>query len=358
MTLSSLPSRDYILGPLLFLAIGIALFSSPSVLAKTYVAVLKSPGEVYDRVQITNPDGVFGFVSPGFGTYVDRAFISVPRVSDELINSQFGPALEIMKTILAAGLPPLSHSYVALLESKEGNLGSIHVDINSSAAVLDKANQAVLIDGFSSEPFNIEASQLASDFGPAMETLIETRLAGLVPRTYVVLLESPDGSVGKVNITDARGSVLIEQAGQAVNLDVQTASITPFMADQAQVVRDFGAAIEARPPLPADFTLFFESGSTQLTADSGSALENLLKDLRGRPAPNIIIKGHTDTVGDETRNEELSRARAESIANQIRSLNAAIVQLEVLALGEISPLVPTPDNTREVKNRRVEVHVW
>jgi adhesin transport system outer membrane protein len=358
MTLSSLLLRKRSLKPWLTLAAGVAMLSSPLCMAKTYVVLLKSPDGERDRVQIVNPDGVYGIYAAGYGTYVDKAFITVPKVSDELINSQFGPALEVMREILAAGRPPLQHSYVALLQHQEGALGSMYVQIRSEAVILNEANQAVNTDGSSSQPFKVETGKLEADFGPLLATLVETRKAGMVPTTYVVLLEDPDGKVGKVSVTDQRGSVLIEQAGQAVDLDIHAAPMQPFQVDQTQISTDFGAAIEARPPLPTNITLYFESGGTKLTPDSQATLDKLLQELRNWPAPDITIKGHADTVGRNALNEALSQARAEFVAQQIRSLDPRINQVEVLAFGERNLLIPTPEDTPEVKNRRVEVHVW
>lgn len=356
----TLPTRFSwrVLNPALSVLASLALLLSPSAHAKTYVAVLKSPTAAYDHAQIVNPDGVFGIDAPGFGAYVDQAFVTAQRISDTELSLLFGPALEAMKTVLAAGLPDLSHSYVALLEHKEGPLGYMRVQLNNRTVTLDEPSEGVHTDGYSQAPFKLSAGQIAADFGTVLTNLSETRAASVTLKTYLVLLESPDGTVGKVIITDDRGVLLIDQAGQAVNLETGTAPLEAFKADVGQLNEDFGEAIKARPPLPTRFTLFFKSGKTQLTDESQPTLEKLLDDLRNRPAPNIMIEGHTDTVGRDMLNDRLSLARADYVAKQLRDLGAAAIQMEILAMGEHSLLVPTPDNTPEVRNRRVEVHVW
>src|SRR5690606_34900750 len=58
------------------------------------------------------------------------------------------------------------------------------------------------------------------------------------PKSYVTLLSSPDGTTGKVFVTDASGSRVLERAGQATALDGRAA--TTFEVSAEQVDRDFG----------------------------------------------------------------------------------------------------------------------
>lgn len=349
-------TRAWLAAAACLLALGV---SPASQAGGTYVVVLKdpylAPRTGSDHAQISNPDGVFGIPEPGFGGYVDSGFITAPRVTPEQLEAQFGPALAAMRTILEQGLPPLPHSYLVLLAPESGSPGSLQVQVRGRAYGLDAPGRAMLIDGYSYDPFTPDKRQLDADFGPVLATLAEARAAGLPVRSYVVLLENPDGRVGAIMVTGATGVTTLDRNGQAVGLDGAAAQV--FQADPAQVQQDFGSALAARPPLPAHVTLFFENGSTKLTPDSQRILDQLLADLRGRPLPEMRLEGHTDSVGRDRYNDKLARERADYVAGRVAEAIDLKGYLEVEAFGARQLLVATPPQTAEPRNRRVEVFI-
>jgi outer membrane protein OmpA-like peptidoglycan-associated protein len=75
------------------------------------------------------------------------------------------------------------------------------------------------------------------------------------------------------------------------------------------------------------------------------------------PAVDISVIGHTDTVGDDQLNAGLSLERAKSVAKLFQEVMPDASKVTIDSHGEKNLLVPTPDNTAEAKNRRVEVTV-
>jgi outer membrane protein OmpA-like peptidoglycan-associated protein len=69
--------------------------------------------------------------------------------------------------------------------------------------------------------------------------------------------------------------------------------------------------------------------------------------------PSLFIKGHTDTMGPPEHNLELSRRRAKSIAGWLRAHGLKIA-IAYEGFGEFTPLVKTPDETAEPRNRRID----
>jgi outer membrane protein OmpA-like peptidoglycan-associated protein len=67
----------------------------------------------------------------------------------------------------------------------------------------------------------------------------------------------------------------------------------------------------------------------------------------------LYVLGHTDTVGSAEHNLGLSRRRARAIAAWFKSRGLALA-IAYEGLGERSPLVKTPDETDEPRNRRVD----
>ena len=171
---------------------------------------------------------------------------------------------------------------------------------------------------------------------------------------YAVLLDNADGSAGAITFTDANGTVAVNRSKNAVNLDGATA---PYTVDDNTLQKDFGAIIAARPQAPASFLLYFESGGTQLTAESQALIAKIVADAAKRPAADISVIGHTDTEGDADANEKLGLQRAQAVSGLIAGAGLKAVETTVTSHGERDLLVKTPDNTAEPENRRVEVTV-
>ena len=180
-------------------------------------------------------------------------------------------------------------------------------------------------------------------------------LQGGAVHSYLVLERDDDGKVGVVEVQPPRGMKRLDRAGQWVALDGSSSGSRDSVPAGAQEA--FAAAIAARPPRPASFTLNFVSKSRQLTPDSLARLNEPFTLLRSFPAPEITVVGHTDTVGSHAFNRALGLERARTVSRLIAAAGLSFTALEIDTRGEHEPLVPTPDETPEPANRRVEVSV-
>jgi outer membrane protein OmpA-like peptidoglycan-associated protein len=72
-------------------------------------------------------------------------------------------------------------------------------------------------------------------------------------------------------------------------------------------------------------------------------------------ATQIVVTGHTDTVGSDAYNMRLSRRRAESVAAELEAKGIPSSEIEIVAKGKKDLLVPTKDGVREPQNRRVQI---
>ncbi len=102
----------------------------------------------------------------------------------------------------------------------------------------------------------------------------------------------------------------------------------------------------------------FESGKADIRAsEEGKLLAPLsdilaqLKKVAGVIPIELYIGGYTDTVGQAADNLELSRKRAQAIAQWFVS-HGVQVPIHFQGFGESVLAVPTPDNTDELRNRR------
>ncbi|MFB4368966.1 MULTISPECIES: OmpA family protein [unclassified Pseudomonas] len=179
--------------------------------------------------------------------------------------------------------------------------------------------------------------------------------SGCASKSYVVLVESPDGSTGAIEVKTDKGMTRVDQKGYAVNLDGSSAA--PFQVEQPRFEKDFSAARAAQPALPKSYLLYFRTGGAKLTAKSQAEIPEILQTVRDRGPSAVSVIGHTDTVGSKIDNQDLGLLRARAIARQLQDNGLQAIELVVTSHGEGNLLVKTPDNTPEPANRRVEITI-
>ncbi len=177
-------------------------------------------------------------------------------------------------------------------------------------------------------------------------------------RNVYVLLANPDGTTGKIAVSNPAGERTLQEAQQAVAVEnAQEPPGEPFRMEEAQIRKIFGPALDAQPPQPARFTLYFLTDSVELTGESRALIQDIIEAFRKRGSMDISVTGHTDTVGDKNYNYELSLKRAEAVGNLLISRGVDPAYIEITSHGKENPAIPTGDNVAEPRNRRVEVTV-
>jgi len=174
----------------------------------------------------------------------------------------------------------------------------------------------------------------------------------------VVLVQDADGKVGQLTVTTKGGTKILTVPNTMVEVTGFGESPSdPKKIDQSQIAALFTDSIKALPLEPVSFLLYFLNNSTELTAASKSYIPEVLSLVNKREFYEISIIGHTDTIGDDEYNMKLSSARAEAIREILLSHGIRFGQMELRYHGKRDPLIPTGDNVREPRNRRVEVVV-
>ena len=175
------------------------------------------------------------------------------------------------------------------------------------------------------------------------------------PVDSVILLPAQDGRTSAVILTQGGRQVLID----APYAGARTGPAGPqaFESSAAEVQAKFGAALAALPPRPASFVLYFTEGRDTLTDDSGTLIEKVFAEIAARPAPDVAVIGHTDSVGAQAANDSLSLQRAESVRRELIRRGIPAETIRASGRGERELLVPTADNVAEARNRRVEIIV-
>jgi len=120
---------------------------------------------------------------------------------------------------------------------------------------------------------------------------------------------------------------------------------------------DERALINDLPPPPARFIMYFVPDTTDLAPGSEGMIEALDRHFKARPGAEIEIIGYTDTVGKADYNLVLSQKRAEEIKGRLVQLGFPTGVITTTGRGETELRFPTPDETENGGNRRVEIIV-
>lgn len=197
-----------------------------------------------------------------------------------------------------------------------------------------------------------------------MKTIINTLaslslvliLAGCCARSMVVLIPDPDGNVGQLVVANEGGQQVLNEKNQSVQVtDRKTAPSKVTTLSAEEIRSTFSDALAAQPLSPATFILYFLQDSNELTDESKAVLPQIFQTIQKRGSTDIVISGHTDTVGTKEYNYKLALERAQ-VTSEILVANGAVpANITITSHGEGNPLIKTADEVAEPRNRRVEV---
>ncbi|NLC71794.1 MAG: OmpA family protein [Desulfuromonadaceae bacterium] len=178
------------------------------------------------------------------------------------------------------------------------------------------------------------------------------------PQSMVVLIPNPDGTVGELEVSNEAGNQVLSEANQAVRVKDRNTKPSEGFAISADEIRvTFADALAAQPPPPEKFILYFKPGSSELIPESSALLSQIIQVTRKRGSSEVVISGHTDTVGARDYNYRLSLQRAQEGFAILVANGAVAEDIKVTSHGEGNLLVKTADEVAEPRNRRIEVVV-
>lgn len=178
---------------------------------------------------------------------------------------------------------------------------------------------------------------------------------GVAPELFVVV-PGGNGHVGSIVVKSGGETRVIDTAYGAQRVQAD-GTLAAARLSEGEVRQAFGPALAALPGRPAKFTLYFLEGKDELTPESRRELDRVFGEIKRRPLPDIVVIGHTDTVGTLSYNDRLSLARAERMREMLVGLGIPAERIQSAGRGKRELLVPTDDNVAEPRNRRVEIDV-
>ena len=174
----------------------------------------------------------------------------------------------------------------------------------------------------------------------------------------IVLLPDPDsGNVGRATVSNASGTADLDRARAATYVAKNAAPSPVTTLSESAAVQAVGGVFDALPPAAQHFILKFQFDSDELTPESKALLPDILRTVKSRPVPDVLVIGHTDTSGPSGANIALGLRRAAQIRKLLVETGLDASLIEIGSHGEADLVIPTPDGVAEPRNRRVEISV-
>jgi outer membrane protein OmpA-like peptidoglycan-associated protein len=107
-----------------------------------------------------------------------------------------------------------------------------------------------------------------------------------------------------------------------------------------------------------DSGILFDFDSDTLHPEARQSLQKLAESLAEYAQTEVLILGHTDTVGSEVYNQQLSQRRAESAAAYLRERGVSPERIQQEGKGERDPVTSNASDSGRQLNRRVEVVIY
>ena len=111
----------------------------------------------------------------------------------------------------------------------------------------------------------------------------------------------------------------------------------------------------APPPPSKAWMVFFDTNSTTLSQQATMTITEAVNVAKSMPNARVAVTGYTDTDGSPAYNQQLSIRRADAVKNALVSNGIAPQAISVNGTGEAGLLIETPDQTKNEKNRRVQI---
>jgi outer membrane protein OmpA-like peptidoglycan-associated protein len=154
------------------------------------------------------------------------------------------------------------------------------------------------------------------------------------------------GAIVGAALGGAAGAIIGHQMDQqAKELEVQVAGAS---------VERVGEGIQ----VTFDSGILFDFDSDRLRPAAQQNLGSLASSLQRYPKTDLLVVGHTDSVGAEDYNQRLSERRAASAANYLISQGVDYRRIRLVGLGETEPVASNATDAGRQLNRRVEVAIY
>jgi outer membrane protein OmpA-like peptidoglycan-associated protein len=128
------------------------------------------------------------------------------------------------------------------------------------------------------------------------------------------------------------------------------AELTATLSRLAKVREDARGVIVTLPG-----NIYFNFNKADVKPAMQMQLTKIAKALAAVPNQNLLIEGHTDSIGSNEYNLSLSESRAQSVQKILLDGGIAAERMEIKGYGESKPIADNATPSGQAQNRRVEI---
>jgi len=151
------------------------------------------------------------------------------------------------------------------------------------------------------------------------------------------------------------------QAATAQGLAAAAQASATSAQQQAELLQQQLTALQAtqteRGMLVTLGDVLFEFNRAEVKPGAQVSLRKLSDFLQQNPTRQILIEGHTDSIGSAASNNLLSRRRADAVDAALVGMGMAARRATAVGYGEDYPIADNATDTNRALNRRVEVYI-
>ncbi|HOX94016.1 MAG TPA: OmpA family protein [Syntrophales bacterium] len=163
---------------------------------------------------------------------------------------------------------------------------------------------------------------------------------------------------------DTKGTLIGAAIGAAVG-GLGGAGVGKMMDNQERDMREALAKSEAAAVSREDNLLAvtfkgdvtFDTNSTVVRPGLQSEINRVAGVLTQYPQTLVRVEGHTDSVGSNEYNQDLSIRRANSVKNLLVQRGVAESRIDAVGYGETLPVATNETEAGRQRNRRVEIKI-
>jgi outer membrane protein OmpA-like peptidoglycan-associated protein len=113
-----------------------------------------------------------------------------------------------------------------------------------------------------------------------------------------------------------------------------------------------------RDPVGGVYQVYFDEDQTNMRMGAVASLETIAESIKATNfVRGVVVSGHTDDTGSMRYNEDLAKARANSVGAYLASRGIPVVQIDIKSFGATKPIATNATAAGRQLNRRVEVSI-
>ncbi len=167
-------------------------------------------------------------------------------------------------------------------------------------------------------------------------------------------------AIGQIIGKDTKGTVIGTAGGAAIG-----AAIGNIFDRQEKELKDKlkGTGVdvertgEGEIKLTAPENITFDINSSVVKERFKKPLDSVVEVLKKYPDTDIIVSGHTDSTGNDSINEPLSRNRASAVSAYLISGGISSSRITSVGYGSRMPIASNSTEAGRAENRRVEIKI-